>query len=120
MYPRCTFSNGGKSKGNSVSETAVVAPVHILGEDFSFPQIVSDLQVEALLRWLCGGKGFDKTPRQECLDRVLVMTDSGVIQQIGLCRDALRSISYVRLAAARGSASKISPLNFTPRPRPRC
>ena len=55
--------HGEKSKGNGVSETAVVASVYILGEDFSFPQIITDLQVEAVLRWLCGGKGFDKTPR---------------------------------------------------------
>ena len=77
-------SNGRKGKGNGVSETAVVAPVYISGEDFSFPQIITDLQVEAVLRWLCGGKGFDKTPRRECLDRALVMTGSGVIQQRGL------------------------------------
>ena len=84
MHHRCTFSNGGKSKGKGVSETAVVAPVYILGEDFSFPLIITDLQVEAVLRWLCGGQEFDKTPRRECLDRALVMTGSGVIQQRGL------------------------------------
>ena len=76
------------SKGNGESETAAVAPVHISGEDFSFPQIITDLQVEAVLRWLCGGKGFDQTPRQGCLDRALVMTGRDVIQQRGLRGDA--------------------------------
>ena len=50
------------SKGNGESETAVVAPGHILGEGFSFPEIITDLQVEAVLRWLCSGKGFDQPP----------------------------------------------------------
>ena len=48
------------SKGNGESETAVVAPGHISGEDFSFPEIIIDLQVEAVLRWLCGDKGLTR------------------------------------------------------------
>ena len=36
-----------------------MAPVYISCEDFSFPQIITDLLVE-LLRWLCWRKGFDR------------------------------------------------------------
>ena len=52
-------SNGGKGRGYGVSATAVVAPVYISCEDFSFPQIITDLLVE-LLRWLCWRKGFGR------------------------------------------------------------
>ena len=45
--------------GYGVSATAVVAPVYISCEDFSFPQIITDLLVE-LLRWLCWRNGFDR------------------------------------------------------------
>ena len=37
MHHRCTFLDGGKSKGKGVSETVVVTPLYISGEDFSFP-----------------------------------------------------------------------------------
>jgi len=48
--------------GYGVSATAVVAPVYISCEDFSFPQIITDLLVE-LLRWLCWRKGLTDTER---------------------------------------------------------
>ena len=53
------------SKGTGESEAAVVAPVHIAGKDLSFPQIITDMMVEAVLRWLCSGKGFDRPPSLE-------------------------------------------------------
>ena len=55
MHHRCTFSDGGKRKGKGASETAAVAPAYISGEDFSFSLIITELQVEAVLWWLCGG-----------------------------------------------------------------
>ena len=51
------------SKGDGESETAVVAPVHSSGEEFSLPRIITDWK--AVLRWLCNRKGFDRPPGLE-------------------------------------------------------
>ena len=58
MHHHCAFY-WREGRGYGVSATAVVAPVYISCEDFSFPQIITDLLVE-LLRWLCWRKGFDR------------------------------------------------------------